>query len=127
MASGAVKGRAGLKPIGMYGFGAGGAAVPMSKRVFDKYDTDKSGKISPAEFKEMVYELGYHLSDVEFDLAIKLLDKDGDKEISYSEFAEWWRTEDRFSKLQVLFSVSSSFRISSFFPFSFDLSFLKKS
>ena len=49
----------------------------------------------------MVYELGYHLSEIEFELAIKILDKDGDKEISYSEFQVWWINEDRFKKLQL--------------------------
>lgn len=90
-----------LPPVSAFHFGAPAKQVPLSKIVFDKYDTDHSGKINASEFKEMVYELGYHLSDVEFSLAIKILDTDGDGEISYPEFASWWQSEERFRKLQL--------------------------
>lgn len=82
-------------------FGFGGTAPPLSRRIFDKYDKDHSGTISNEEFREMVYELGYHLSDEEFTLAMKMLDKDGSGEIDYPEFAAWWSTDDRFKKLQL--------------------------
>jgi len=57
--------------------------VPLSKIVFDKYDTDKSGAISYAEFKSMAYDLGYYISDIELKLAVKNLDKTGSGEINY--------------------------------------------
>lgn len=78
-----------------------GAAVPLSKRIFDKYDFDQSGTISPPEFREMVYELGYYLTDREFRMAILMLDTDGDGHVSYPEFLKWWKTDDRFKKLQL--------------------------
>jgi hypothetical protein len=39
------------------------AAPSLSRRVFDKYDTDKSGSIRPEEFKFLCYDLGHHLSE----------------------------------------------------------------
>jgi Ca2+-binding EF-hand superfamily protein len=78
-----------------------GGAVPLSRRIFDKYDADGSGEISPEEFREMVYEMGYFLSEKEFSVAILMLDLDGSGEISYDEFLKWWRTDERFKKLQL--------------------------
>merc|ERR1712000_797357 len=53
-----------------------------SKRMFNKYDSDNSGKISLKEFRSLVYDLGHALTDVEFDLAVKMIDSDGDGELS---------------------------------------------
>src|SRR3989338_5654313 len=80
---------------------ANGQNVPLSKRVFDKYDFDHSGCISMLEFREMVYEMGYYLSDRELKMAMLMLDTDGDGQVSYTEFLKWWRTDDRFKKLQL--------------------------
>lgn len=44
-------------------FMAYSAAPSLSRRVFDKYDTDKSGSIRPEEFKFLCYDLGHHLSE----------------------------------------------------------------
>merc|ERR1711974_217950 len=79
----------------------GGPPPPLSKRVFDKYDRDKSGFISPHEFKDMCYELGYFLSDDELTVAVKNLDRDGKNHIAYEEFSKWWKSDDRFKSLQL--------------------------
>jgi len=76
-------------------------APPLSRRVFNKYDTDGSGQISVDEFKSMVYDMGYCLSEQELKMALLRLDSNGDKHISYDEFLNWWSTEDRFTKLQL--------------------------
>ena len=47
---------------------------PLSKRVFDKYDNNKSGKISASEFHNLCYDMGYFLSDKERELAIMQID-----------------------------------------------------
>ena len=80
---------------------ASGQNVVLSKRIFDKYDFDGSGKITIVEFREMVYELGYYLSERELQMAMLMLDVDGDGSVSYPEFQKWWRTDDRFKKLQL--------------------------
>jgi len=77
------------------------APPPLSRRIFNKYDTDQSGSIDSTEFRNLCYGLGYFLSPTELDLAIKLLDKDGNKTISYQEFHSWWTSSDRFKKLSL--------------------------
>ena len=68
----------------------GDANVPISRKIFDKHDTDKSGSISPEELKAMCHELGHHLSDEEFALALAKLDTNDDHKIGYDEFKAWW-------------------------------------
>ena len=70
-----------------------------TRKIFDKYDKDKSGSISADEFKHLVSDLGYHLSDNDLQEAIKKLDKNNDKKIHFDEFSAWWQSEDRFKKL----------------------------
>ena len=60
----------------------GDANVPISRKIFDKHDTDKSGSISPEELKAMCHELGHHLSDEEFALALAKLDTNDDHKIT---------------------------------------------
>ncbi|KAI9351766.1 hypothetical protein DFJ73DRAFT_830795 [Zopfochytrium polystomum] len=78
---------------------AGGRSGPRS--VFDKYDIDGSGSISVAEFRRLCYDMGYFMSDKELVIDVKMLDVDGDGEISYEEFIKWWRKDDRFKGLQL--------------------------
>jgi Ca2+-binding EF-hand superfamily protein len=73
---------------------------PVSKLTFDKYDKDKSGKISRWEFGEMVLALGYKLSAEELELAVKKLDQHGGG-IGYADFAKWWASDNRFQHLQL--------------------------
>ena len=57
-----------------------------AKELFDKYDEDKSGKISFAEFQKMLPNLGIELSmpkQIEYFL---LCDKDGNGQIDFEEF-----------------------------------------
>lgn len=72
-----------------------------SKKMFEKYDTDNSGTISTDELKSMAYDLGYYLTDIEFDLAIKILDKTGSGTINYNEFKEWWNKSNRWEKIKL--------------------------
>ncbi|KJE93370.1 hypothetical protein CAOG_04169 [Capsaspora owczarzaki ATCC 30864] len=76
-----------------------GARKPLVRIMFDKFDTDKSGFLDSAELKSLCYDLGHPLSPVELDLALKMLDENGDGKISYNEFAQWWQQQDRFNKL----------------------------
>ena len=63
----------------------GGGDSDGPRAIFDKYDLDGSGAIEVAEFRHMCYDMGYFLSDKELALDVKLLDVDGDGEISYEE------------------------------------------
>ncbi|KAJ3180925.1 hypothetical protein HDU87_001571 [Geranomyces variabilis] len=77
------------------------ASRPLSRIIFDKFDTDSSGTINVKEFRNLCYDMGYFLSDKELSLAIKLVDGDGNGEISYNEFIKWWQKENRFAALQL--------------------------
>ncbi|KAJ3016498.1 hypothetical protein HKX48_004004, partial [Thoreauomyces humboldtii] len=68
---------------------------------FDKFDVDSSGTINVKEFRNLCYDMGYFLSDKELAMAIRMLDMDGNGEISYGEFIKWWQKENRFSALQL--------------------------
>jgi len=73
-------------------------AKPMSQRVFEKYDEDKSGTIDAGEFKLLCYDMGHHLNDQEVQLALGAIGT-ADK-ITYADFQTWWKTSDRFVKLE---------------------------
>jgi Ca2+-binding EF-hand superfamily protein len=70
--------------------------------VFAKYDTDKSGSMSRAELLQLLkdYEFGYKFSKEEAEMAVDLLAKSGQEEISYQDFRSWWISDNRFSLLQ---------------------------
>ncbi|ORX77252.1 EF-hand [Anaeromyces robustus] len=75
--------------------------LPISKIMFNKYDKDHSGSITLEEFKSMSYDLGYYLSDAEYDIAVKTLDKTGSGSINYDDFAKWWKNSDRWNQIQL--------------------------
>jgi len=92
--------------------------APLSKIMFNKYDTDHSGTITVQEFKFMAYDLGYYLSDTEVDLAVKKLDKTGSDSISYDDFQKWWKSSDRWNQLKlseenlaILSAISGQFQM----------------
>ncbi|EDO48530.1 predicted protein, partial [Nematostella vectensis] len=51
--------------------------------MFKKYDKDASGSIDREEFKQLMHETG---NKVNIDKALKKLDKDGNGQISFTEF-----------------------------------------
>ena len=69
--------------------------------ISDKFDTDKSGKINAKEFSHLCFNLGYALTDVELDLALKVLDDDNSGEIELNEFTNWWKRGDRWASIQL--------------------------
>jgi len=73
----------------------------LAQRVFTKYDKDMSGAISVDEFKEMVMDMGHHLSDAELQVAVTQIGKDGSGNISFANFEKWWKNSDRFEKLHL--------------------------
>ncbi|KAI9202551.1 uncharacterized protein BJ171DRAFT_600816 [Polychytrium aggregatum] len=81
--------------------GNNASANSTTQAMFNKYDIDGSGAISTKEFRKLCYDLGYYLSDLELEMDLKLLDANGDGEISYSEFIKWWKNDKRFEMLQM--------------------------
>jgi len=80
--------------------GMGGMVQPLSKTVFQKYDKSRTGYISTGDFSFLCSDMGYNLSPAEIEIAVKLLDKNGDGQVNYDEFAKWWGCDSRFKKLQ---------------------------
>eukprot|EP00743_Colponemidia_sp_Colp-15_P004063 GILK01004384.1.p1 GENE.GILK01004384.1~~GILK01004384.1.p1 ORF type:complete len:180 (+),score=19.12 GILK01004384.1:49-540(+) len=78
-----------------------GQTKPMSRIVFEKYDTNGNNLISESEFKNMCYDLGYCLSDDEVAVAFAMLDTDHSGSIGYDEFQSFWTTDERFDKLRL--------------------------
>jgi len=72
----------------------------LSQRIFNKYDTDQDGSISTKELHALCMEMGYELNPEQLEMAIKVMDTDGNGTIEYDEFEKWWNTEDRFGKMQ---------------------------
>ncbi|KAJ3029031.1 Calcium-dependent protein kinase 13 [Rhizophlyctis rosea] len=75
--------------------------VPLSRVLFSAHDVDDSGGISLHEFRGLVYSMGYYLSDQELQVAVATLDTDGNGEISYQEFLNWYTHDNRFASLQL--------------------------
>jgi len=78
-----------------------GPPKPVWEIIFDKYDTDKSGSIDASEFQNLVYQLGYALSQLEIDLALKLLDGDASGKLDKAEFKKWWANPKRWEELKL--------------------------
>jgi calcium-binding protein CML len=72
----------------------------LSQRVFEKYDEDSDGSITVANLKKMCMEMGTLLTDQELEMAVKVLDVDGNGTIEYNEFEAWWRQDKRFERLR---------------------------
>ncbi|KAJ3234966.1 hypothetical protein HDU81_000985 [Chytriomyces hyalinus] len=71
------------------------------RNTFAQYDRNGDGSISIDEFKNLCYEMGYHLKPEELMMDLRILDLDGSGAITYDEFIAWWKREDRFKMLQI--------------------------
>jgi len=60
-------------------------------RAFRKINSDNTGKISFADLKKVMLEMGESLKDEEIKMMINVADKDGDGQISYDEFMDMMR------------------------------------
>jgi len=67
--------------------------------VFKKYDQNTNLKIELQEFQSLCYDLGYWLSEYEAKVIFGELDKDNKGEVDYDTLERWWRTNDKFRKL----------------------------
>jgi len=60
------------------------------KKTFDKMDADKSGFLDKSELGVVCKELGCEFSNEELNAIFMVLDEDGNGELSFDEFANWW-------------------------------------
>ncbi|DBA02928.1 TPA: hypothetical protein N0F65_005955 [Lagenidium giganteum] len=63
------------------------------RAAFKRYDADGSGSINVRELQALVADLGGVLSDAQVAQVAKLLDKDGNGDVSEAEFLRWWSSE----------------------------------
>jgi len=73
---------------------------PLSQRIFNKYDKDQDGSISSNELHALCMEMGYELKPEQLEVAIKVMDNDGNGTIEFDEFEKWWNSDDRFGTMQ---------------------------
>ena len=62
-------------------------------RLFDAFDHDHSGKISPDELRDVSAGLGHVLTDDQIADCIAKCDTDGDGLVSKEEFIAWWNSD----------------------------------
>lgn len=73
---------------------------PLSLRIFHQFDRDNSGYIDVGELQTMAYHFGVWLSGDALHIALMIMDRDGNGEISYEEFLHWYKNSD-FSSLRI--------------------------
>ena len=65
------------------------------RQVFDQLDEDKSGFLDRAEVEKasgwLGAGLGLIMSAAELDEQFSLMDPDGDGEVTFEEFDDWWK------------------------------------
>lgn len=59
------------------------------KKLFDKFDPDKSGTLTWFEFDKALTDLGVNVSMAELEHLMQIFDSDGDGHIYWLEFIEW--------------------------------------
>ena len=64
--------------------------VQNIKQIFEGIDEDKNGFLSPFELTIVSEKLGQPMSKDEIQKCVKIIDADGNGEITFDEFALWW-------------------------------------
>ena len=85
----------------MSGVDVYGQSKPVSRVLFDKYNTDADTGITKEGFHSLCYSMGHYLDDEAYEAAWTILDADGSSFVSYDESLAWWREDDRWAHLQL--------------------------
>jgi calmodulin len=62
-------------------------------RAFKVFDRDQNGFLSVAEFKHILVNLGDKFTEAEVDEIFREADLDGDGQIDYHEFVDFWKNK----------------------------------
>ncbi|WP_405602336.1 EF-hand domain-containing protein [Streptomyces sp. NBC_01410] len=61
--------------------------IEEARKAFDRYDLDGDGKITAAEYKSVMAQLGdFHVTEPVAEAVIKSKDGDGDGQLTFDEF-----------------------------------------
>ncbi|RDX57783.1 Calmodulin-like protein 1, partial [Mucuna pruriens] len=71
------------------------------KWVFEKFDTNKDGKVSLEEYKAAARALDRGIGDAEAVKAFRVMDSDGDGFIDFKEFMEMFNGEGRVKETEI--------------------------
>ncbi|KAK7331082.1 hypothetical protein VNO77_25295 [Canavalia gladiata] len=71
------------------------------KWVFNKFDTNKDGKISLKEYKASVGTMGWGLGETEAVESFEAMDSDGDGFIDFKEFMEMFNVEGKVKETEI--------------------------
>jgi hypothetical protein len=66
------------------------AEVAKIKGVFESIDNDKNGYLTAFELSTVSEKLEKPMTKEEIDLCVKIIDANGDDQITFDEFALWW-------------------------------------
>merc|ERR1719272_2603327 len=65
------------------------------RNVFRQFDEDKSGSVDVVEFRRGLAHLGFDLDDKQYAKFLERVDRDGDGDINYTEFAARLKGQDQ--------------------------------
>lgn len=71
------------------------------KWVFDKFDTNKDGKITLEEYKAAVRTMGWGIEGTETDESFQVMDSDGDGFIDFKEFMDMFNVEETVKETEI--------------------------
>ena len=77
-----------------------GQTKSVMRITFDKY-ANEEGKLGKDEFTKFCYNMGHYLEGQAFEAAWIVLDADGNGTVSFDEFQDWWKQDDRWTHLQL--------------------------
>ena len=86
-------------------------SVSELKRLFDQFDVDGDGKISPAELQNCLRIVGEDLSSEDAEDIVHSMDADGDGHLCFDEFANLVKVEDEESEEERGKFLREAFRV----------------
>ena len=86
-------------------------SVSELKRLFDQFDVDGDGKISPAELQNCLRIVGKDLSSEDAEDVVHSMDADGDGLLCFDEFANLVKVEDEESEEERGKFLREAFRV----------------
>ena len=62
------------------------------QEIFSHFDRDGNGTIDAEEFGALMEALGAEMSDEELEIGLTIIDANGNGQVEFDEFIDWWTT-----------------------------------